>query len=120
MLLPVRRALPASLTVQTLQGNVVPYRRQDAFLLTRVRISLKETAACSQGQGASSADSRRLSEPSGLSLTGPSDPLFEAYESNLAESGFTDWAGVLTTATDALFNDSFTNPLLGLPTILLD
>ena len=47
-------------------------------------------------------------------------PLFEAYELNLAESGFTDWAGVLTTATDALFNDSFTNPLLGLPTILLD
>ena len=47
-------------------------------------------------------------------------PLFEAYESNLAESGFTDWAGVLTTATDALMSDSFTNPLLGLPTILLD
>ncbi|MGH9550171.1 MAG: hypothetical protein ACRD3W_12390, partial [Terriglobales bacterium] len=43
-------------------------------------------------------------------------PLFEAYESNLAESGFTDWAGVLTTATDALLNDNFTNPLLGLPT----
>ena len=47
-------------------------------------------------------------------------PLFEAYESNLAESGFTDWAGVLTTATDALMSDSFTHPLLGLPTILLD
>ena len=33
-------------------------------------------------------------------------PLFEAYESNLAESGFTDWAGVLTTATDALMSFS--------------
>ena len=47
-------------------------------------------------------------------------PLFEAYESNLAESGFTDWAGVLTIATDALMSDGFTHPLLGLPTILLD
>jgi hypothetical protein len=42
LLLPVRRALPAGLTVQTLQGNVVPYRRQDAFLLTRVRISSRK------------------------------------------------------------------------------
>ena len=47
-------------------------------------------------------------------------PLFEAYESNLTEGGFTDWAGVLTAATDALMGDGFTHRLIGLPTILLD
>ena len=47
-------------------------------------------------------------------------PLFEAYESNLAEDGFTDWAGVLTIATDAVMSDGFTHRLIDLPTILLD
>ena len=47
-------------------------------------------------------------------------PLFEAYESDLAEGCFTDWAGLLTTATDALTSDGFTHRLVSLPTILLD
>ena len=47
-------------------------------------------------------------------------PLFEAYESNLTEGGFTDWAGLLTTATDALMSDGFTHRLITLPTVLLD
>jgi ATP-dependent helicase/nuclease subunit B len=47
-------------------------------------------------------------------------PLFEAYESELKEGSFTDWAGLLTVATDALTSDSFTHRLIGLPTIFLD
>ena len=47
-------------------------------------------------------------------------PLFEAHELDLAEGGFTDWAGLLTAATDALTSDSFTHRLINLPTILLD
>ena len=47
-------------------------------------------------------------------------PLFEAYQSDLSEGGLTDWAGLLTTATDALTSDGFTHRLIGLPTMLLD
>ena len=38
LLLPVRRALPAGLMIQTLQRNVVPRRRQDVVLRTHVQI----------------------------------------------------------------------------------
>jgi ATP-dependent helicase/nuclease subunit B len=47
-------------------------------------------------------------------------PLVEAYEANLGEDGFTDWAGLLTIATDAVMSEGFTHRLIGLPTILLD
>jgi hypothetical protein len=47
-------------------------------------------------------------------------PLFEAYESDLAEGGFLDWAGLVTTASDALASDDFTHRLITLPTIMLD
>lgn len=46
--------------------------------------------------------------------------LFEAYETNLTEGAFTDWAGVLTTATAALSSDGTAPHLIGLPTLLLD
>ena len=36
-------------------------------------------------------------------------PLLEAYESDLSEGGFTDWAGLLTIATNALTSDGFTH-----------
>ena len=47
-------------------------------------------------------------------------PLFEAYEANLADGRFTDWAGVLAAATEALMADNITHRLVGLPTLLLD
>src|SRR5262249_16263723 len=36
------------------------------------------------------------------------------------DDGFTDWAGLLTIATDAVMGEGFTHRLIGLPTILLD
>ena len=36
------------------------------------------------------------------------------------EDGFTDWAGLLAIATDAVTGEGSTHPLLGLPTIMLD
>jgi ATP-dependent helicase/nuclease subunit B len=47
-------------------------------------------------------------------------PLVEAYASQLAEDEVTDWAGVLTLATDAMVNEGFTHRLLNLRTLLLD
>jgi ATP-dependent helicase/nuclease subunit B len=47
-------------------------------------------------------------------------PLFRAYESMLVDGGFTDWAGLLALATEALANESLTRRLTHLPTLLLD
>jgi RecB family exonuclease len=47
-------------------------------------------------------------------------PLFKAYETMLAEGGFTDWAGLLALATEALADESLTRRLTHLPTLLLD
>jgi hypothetical protein len=47
-------------------------------------------------------------------------PLFRAYETMLAEGGFTDWAGLLVLATEALAKNSSTRRLTYLPTLLLD
>ena len=47
-------------------------------------------------------------------------PLVEAYEAILGEDGFTDWAGLLAIATDAVAGEGSTHPLIGLPTIMLD
>jgi ATP-dependent helicase/nuclease subunit B len=46
--------------------------------------------------------------------------LLQAYERELAEHGFTDWPGVLRTATAAVTNPGCRHQLLGLPTLLLD
>jgi ATP-dependent helicase/nuclease subunit B len=47
-------------------------------------------------------------------------PLVEAYEANLREDGFTDWAGLLKIATDAVMSEGFAHPLIGLPTTIID
>jgi hypothetical protein len=45
--------------------------------------------------------------------------LLEMYESNLAEAGLTDWAGVLISATEAVMSGDLVHRLVGRP-ILLD
>jgi hypothetical protein len=47
-------------------------------------------------------------------------PLLQAYEHELAEHGFTDWPGVLRTATAAVTNPGYGHQLLSLPALLLD
>ena len=70
-----------------------------------------------RGDGAAFGEAR----PDALSSVAPDLlPLVEAYEANLREDGFTDWAGLLTIATDAVMNEGFTHRLMGLPAILLD
>ena len=59
--------------------------------------------------------------PDDLRIVAPDlSPLVEAYASQLAEDEVTDWAGVLTLATDAMMSEGFTHRLINLPTLLLD
>jgi ATP-dependent helicase/nuclease subunit B len=46
--------------------------------------------------------------------------LLERYESNLAEAGLTDWAGVLISAAEAVMSGDLVHRLVGRPTLLLD
>jgi ATP-dependent helicase/nuclease subunit B len=46
--------------------------------------------------------------------------LLEPYESNLAEAGLTDWAGVLISAAEAVMSGDLVHRLVGRPNLLLD
>jgi ATP-dependent helicase/nuclease subunit B len=46
--------------------------------------------------------------------------LLRIYESNLAEGGLTDWAGVLISAAEAALSSDLAHRLVGRPTLLLD
>src|SRR6516225_3797444 len=60
-------------------------------------------------------------EPDALVHVAPDlRPLLQTYERELAVHGFTDWPGVLRTATAAVTNLGCRHQLLGLPTLLLD
>jgi RecB family exonuclease len=60
-------------------------------------------------------------DPGDLRVSAPDlSQLLDAYESELAEDEVTDWAGVLTLATEAAMSDGFAHRLINLPTFLLD
>jgi hypothetical protein len=46
--------------------------------------------------------------------------LLRSYESNLAEGGFTDWAGVMISATEEAAGNELKHQLVGLPILLMD
>jgi ATP-dependent helicase/nuclease subunit B len=60
-------------------------------------------------------------EPDALKYLAPDvRSLFQAYERELAEHGFTDWPGVLRAAASAATDPGCRHQLLGIPTLLLD
>jgi hypothetical protein len=60
-------------------------------------------------------------DPDRLGIIAPAlATLLRTYESNLAEGGLTDWAGVLISASEAAMSGDFAHRLVGRPTLLLD
>ena len=120
-LLAERKIVPlGSLGVQAICARVVNRVAAQSALGRYANIANSPGFAQALARAVTELRSAKLG-PEALSRVAPDlSPMVEAYEAILNEDGFTDWAGLLAIATDAVMGEGSAHPLLGLPTIMLD